>query len=129
MENKINLNRYYKEVEKALKCSPKAKEDILNNMKSDIEDYITEHPAVTESEIRLKFGEPQQYADEFLATLDKKELSRKVWLSRIGLKFWIISALIMIILLALTIIGIIIRNERTKPEYYSEEIVYNITQN
>lgn len=129
MENKINLNRYYKEVEKALKCSSKAKKEILNNMRSDIEDYIAEHPAATESEIRLKFGEPQQYADEFLVSLDKKELGRKVWLSRIGLKFWIISALIMILLLALTIIGIIIRNERTKPEYYSEEIVYNITQN
>ena len=129
MENKINLNRYYKEVEKALKCSSKAKKEILNNMKSDIEDYIVEHPAATESEIRLKFGEPQQYADEFLATLDKKELSRKVWLNRIGLKFWIISALIMALILALTIIGIIIRNEKSKPEYYSEEVNYVITEN
>lgn len=123
MKKHSNLRKYYKKVWRALNCSSKAKKQIMDNMKSDIEDYIEANPNVSDEQIIEKFGEPKKYAKAYLATLDEDELCERIKINRFGKKFWVVSAIIIILILIITIVGIISHNNKKTTRYYSEDVV------
>ncbi len=122
------LNAYYKKVGKALHCRKKEEKQILANLKCDVEDYVRENPDLTEAQLYERFGKPEEYANAYLATLSGDELRKKVSRSRFGFRFWLIAAIVMILLFIFGFIGIIIYNHHHSAQFYSEEITYIVPE-
>lgn len=123
MKKHSNLHKYYKKVWRALNCSSKTKRQIIDNMKSDIEEYIEVNPNASDEQIIEKFGEPEKYAKAYLTTLNEDELCKRVRINCFGKKFWIISAIIVVLVLTITVVGIISHNNKNATKYYSEDVV------
>ncbi len=118
------LKNYYKKVRKELKCPRKMKKEILANMKSDIEEYFAEFPDETESGFIDRFGEPKQYAKIYITTLNNDVLKKKLSRNVFGLRLWLFSIIIMLLIFIAVLIGMIRWNKRTTPVFYTQEIVY-----
>lgn len=98
MKDQTELNRYCKEVRRALKGSPKYKASVQNTLRSDIEAFLAENPDATAQDIRQHFGEPANFARESAAAMDSEELSRKLSVGKkvfITVVAGILTALIM----------------------------------
>lgn len=125
MKKYSNMHKYYKKVWRALHCSSNAKKKIIENLQSDVEEYLTQFPKATEQEVIEKFGEPEKYAKAFASSLDDVELQKCVSRSRFGKKFWIAIGIAIIIIITIAVISIVYNNNKESTEYYSEDIVYS----
>ena len=77
MVTQNELKRYYKAIGQALNCPRSARNSILKNVKSDIEEYLTDHPSASLEELQRMFGTPDTYAREYAANPDLSIISRK----------------------------------------------------
>lgn len=78
MVTQNELKRYYKAIGQALNCPRSARNSILKNVKSDIEEYLTDHPSASLEELQRMFGTPDTYAREYAANPDLSIISRKL---------------------------------------------------
>lgn len=124
-----NMDKYYKKVWRALNCSSCTKKKILNNLKSDIEEYLEDYPNITEQEIIEKFGEPEKYAEAYISSMNNIELKKCFSINKFVKKFGIIIGLLVVLILIITVVIIISQNTKESTQYYSESITYSINYN
>lgn len=124
MANKIDVKeveKYCNAVEK--QCPREFRKRLMPDLESSISDYLAENPNSTLNNITQHFGEPEQFAIEYLAAMNDSErnkiISRAKWIKR-GIA---IGVALLIIIAAITATLIIIENSKTAVHYYSEEII------
>lgn len=123
------IKNYYKAVKKSLNCSNKQKLDILHALESDIKDYIEENPNTTINEIQKYFGSPSEFASESISTFSDNEIKQKINRSKTIKVIAAVSAIVFIIISAITAYSIAKENSRTAVYYYSEEVGINTEVN
>lgn len=116
------LNKYFQDIERELKADGAYKASLLEKLRSDLEDFLEEHPEATEAQLRQFFGSPEDYAREYTATLDPEELCSKVSHGRFHRKLLIsVAATVLAVIIGLALwIGI--RNHKSAAYYYDEII-------
>lgn len=101
MIDKNTAQRYLSRVKSALRNAKHYRRSVIASLKADIQEYISDNPDATEADLLAHFGEPEEYAAEYMTTMplceQKKMISAK---KRIGI------AVIVGLLAALLIWGV-----------------------
>lgn len=67
---KKELDLYFREVDRALVGTKKAKKEFLSGWKNDINEYIMENPTCTVEELRNLYGSPEEVAATFMSSVE-----------------------------------------------------------
>lgn len=68
---KSELNSYYREIRKNMIGAHKEKEEYLQGLKKEIDDYIEIHPDCTVDDVYSNFGDPGHVADNFVSVSEE----------------------------------------------------------
>lgn len=115
MNNK-QLKSYYKEISSALICSAKQKKAFMNELKSDIDEYLAACPQADMDKIKAEFGTAQEIASSFLTGSDTAEIKKKLDIRKLILIAVVIA---LVIYLAFVVISLI--DVHTEAHGYIEE--------
>lgn len=117
------LAKYYKDIKNELVCSEKEKRSIIDMIKENIEDYISEHPDVSFDELIKHFGTPQEIAGAYCATEGTDAIRAKLKTKKI-IVLSVIGALLIALLayiIAMTVISCDAMNDNSI--HYYEAII------
>ena len=101
MIDKNTAQRYLSNVKSALRNAKHYRRSVIASLKADIQEYISDNPDATEADLLAHFGEPEEYAAEYMTTMPLCE-QQKI----ISAKKRIVIAVIAGLLAALLILGI-----------------------
>lgn len=93
MGNKECLH-YLAQVRSELKGAGRQKKEVLQQVKSAVEDYAEEHPQCTYQELTQHFGTPQQIAESCVAEMDSHEVLHGL---RVGKKIYFVILLAIVL--------------------------------
>ena len=114
---------YFKKIKALLLCPKTEKEKLLTGLRSDVADYLEDHPAATVEELENRFGTPETIADSYQSTMSEAEIRNKLHHKQM-IAIAIVIAIGLLLLAA--IIGTAIYFARATadvPEYYVIEEV------
>ena len=117
------LRQYRKEIKHALKGSASWRRSILENLDSDIDSYLEEHPDAGEAELRAYFGEPAAYAKEYAATMSGSELRSELDHMGFQKKLWLSIGIVMVLIIIVLAVYIGVYNKQEAGVYFSNEII------
>ena len=86
--------RYLNAVKKNLRCSEKHRRTFLAELERSLNDYLAESPEADEATLCAAFGTPETVAEDYLSTLDAKDVKKAFSWKRIVL-IGVIIALLM----------------------------------
>lgn len=89
----IRLKKYFREIESVLLCPEKKKSVFINQLKADIDDYLSNSPDADMGEIISVFGTPEEIAAGFSGELSGAELKKRLSVKKAVL-FAVLAALI-----------------------------------
>ncbi len=120
-EIKKQISQYYKAVKKH--CPAAFKKRLISALKNDIGEYIENNPQASFDDIKKRFGQPKQFALEYIAAMDDETRMKSIKTAR-HIKIAVIVAIISCLIVAGCAIWIATENSTTpKVYYYSEEII------
>ena len=112
---------YFREIKALLLCSKEQKDELLLGLKSDVEDFIEEHPDATLQDLKDHFGTPESIADSYQSTVGESEIQKKFHYSR--RMAYIIGAAVSVLFLVI-FVGFVLyfaKLMKDVPEYYVVE--------
>lgn len=121
MNNK-QLKSYYKEISSALICSAKQKKAFMNELKSDIDEYLATCPQADMDKIKAEFGTAQEIASSFITGSDTAEIKRKLDIRKL-----LIIAVIIALAIYLAFIVISLIDVHSEAHGYIQESVMMVS--
>lgn len=118
---KQDVDRYCRRVKKHLPFSLRKR--FLNALRSDLEDYLEQDPGATLDTIYDKFGKPEQFATEYLNSLDKTERTKAKRMHRLAILAMILAIAIGLFFSSVAIYIAI--DSRPQSTYHEYEITYD----
>lgn len=118
--NEKIINKYLKAAKKD--CPKRLRKKLDTELKSSLTEFCGDTASVSYESLEKHFGKPEQYAAEYISSLDGIHINKKLCHSK---KVWkaVISALIVIIILAIgTVIYMIKWNKENHPTQYNLKI-------
>lgn len=112
---------YFREIKALLLCSKEQKDELLLGLKSDVEDFIEEHPDATLQDLKDHLGTPESIADSYQSTVGESEIRKKFHYSR--RMAYIIGAAVSVLFLVI-FVGFVLyfaKLMKDVPEYYVAE--------
>lgn len=91
------LRRYYRAVRRRLICPCALRRQTLENLQSNVAEYLESHPGATMADVEAHFGTAESFANDVLCTLEPQEIrsyARKWKLVRILVVGAVAAALI-----------------------------------
>ena len=94
--NEINkqLQEYYREISKYVICPGKLKKEFLNQLKDDIDCFISDNPEATIEDVKENFGTAKAIAESFMQGMDVSGLNKKLNIRRVILITCIVALII-----------------------------------
>lgn len=123
MVKETDLNEYFRQVEAALGNNSDGKDDILKIARSDIHDYLEEHPDKDMSDLQKHFGSPADYAKAQLEVSSSDNLRKQLNVADFRKKAICVTAVIVLFIVMVLSIGIAVYNSQHSGRYYDEDIV------
>ena len=97
--NGFQLRRYYWQISRRISCPACRKRQIMENIRSGVNDFLQENPDADIAAIMQHFGTPEQIAGSYLSEMDPKELQKSL-----NVRKRIITLVLIAVLAAETII-------------------------
>lgn len=116
------LAKYYKDIKNELVCSEKEKRSIIDMIKENIEDYISEHPDVSFDDLIKHFGTPQEIAGAYCATEGTDAIRAKLKTKKI-ITLSVVGALLIALLIYCSAIALITCDTINEMNGFSTEII------
>ncbi len=104
---KKQAKRYCRAVKK--NCPLAFKKRLISALKNDIDEYIEQNPSASFEDIKTRFGEPKQFALEYIAAMDEQSRMKALSIAR-QLKIAVIIISIVGVIVAGCAIWIAIEN-------------------
>lgn len=98
VKNKAWTWRYLRQVRSWLPCSCKAKRKIIGEIKSNIDDFMTNNPDAQYTNLVARFGTPQEIAASYVNEMDMGELLEGLKIRKRIMKTIMIAAVIAVLL-------------------------------
>lgn len=98
VKNKAWTWRYLRQVRSWLPCSCKAKRKIIGEIKSNIDDFMTNNPDAQYTNLVARFGTPQEIAASYVNEMDMGELLEGLKIRKRIMKTIMIAAVIALLL-------------------------------
>ena len=96
--NDRELRRYYRAIRSWLPCTRKLKKQIIGQIQSRVQDYLTQNPDTDISQLQAEFGAPQTIAAAYVENSDTEEILRGLRVRRRVVA--IVMTAVMIVLLS-----------------------------
>lgn len=120
-EMKKRISQYCRAVKRY--CPLAFKKRLIGALKNDIGEYIENNPQVSFDDIEKRFGQPKQFALEYIAAMDDETRMKAIKTAKY-IKIAVIVAIISCLIVAGCAIWITTENSTTpQVYYYSEEII------
>ena len=110
---------YLSKVSKALICDKKQKKAVLDQLRADVEDYLSENSEATVADIEGCFGTPESIAASFMENVDTVKLKRSLDLKKII----VIAVVIALAIYALFVVISLIDVHDEAHGYFEEGIM------
>lgn len=68
------LRRYYRAVRRRLICPCALRRQTLENLQSNVAEYLESHPGATMADVEAHFGTAESFANDVLCTLEPQEI-------------------------------------------------------
>ena len=68
------LRRYYRAIRRRLICPRALRRQTLENLQSNVAEYLEGHPGAAMADIEALFGTPESFANDVLCTLEPQEI-------------------------------------------------------
>lgn len=92
------ISQYLHEVEKEMTCSPKRKKELLQRLRTDIEEFADNRGEDLDKQaIADHFGAPKDIAENFLATTDYADMKKAVSIKKTIVICTVVACLIALI--------------------------------
>lgn len=120
MNKQTIIRNYLKRAGK--NCPHSFKRKLIEDLESNLCDYIDENPDASFNDLVEHFGLPEKFSDEYVLAMDdetRKQLISKNKLLKLVLS---IGITIFLIIAIITSIWIIVENSQTAGVYYSEGV-------
>lgn len=99
------ISQYLHEVEKEMTCSPKRKKELLQRLRTDIEEFADNcSEDLDKQAIADHFGAPKDIAENFLATTDYADMKKAVSIKKTIVICTVVACLIALISFVIYII-------------------------
>ena len=99
------ISQYLHEVEKEMTCSPKRKKELLQRLRTDIEEFADNcGEDLDKQTIADHFGAPKDIAENFLATTDYADMKKAVSIKKTIVICTVVACLIALISFVIYII-------------------------
>lgn len=99
------ISQYLHEVEKEMTCSPKRKKELLQRLRTDIEEFADSRGEDLDKQaIADHFGAPKDIAENFLATTDYADMKKAVSIKKTIVICTVVACLIALISFVIYII-------------------------
>ena len=118
--NEKIINKYLKAAKKD--CPKRLRKKLDTELKSSLTEFCVDTASVSYESLENHFGKPEQYAAEYISSLDGIHINKKLCRSK---RIWIavISALAVIILMTIAALAYMLKwNREHQPTRYEIEI-------
>ena len=112
---------YIKSVKRRLVGNKRQKKAYLNKLTADVADRLEEEPALDETALADIFGKPEELAQDFMETLDAKEIKKAFTWKKVVLIGVIAALLIWLGVAIAAIIDAHIDNHGYSVEYMGDD--------
>ena len=114
------ISQYLHEVEKEMTCSPKRKKELLQRLRTDIEEFVDNcGEDLDKQAIADHFGAPKDIAENFLATENYVEV-KKAWKTK---RIAIIAIIITCVIIIAGVVTYIAYDHWLQEQFYDGYIV------
>ena len=119
--NDINkqLQEYYREISNLVICPNKLKKEFLNQLRDDIDCFISDNQEATITDIKENFGTVEAIAESFMQGMDSSQLSKKLNIR----KFILIAVVIALVIYAAFVVISLIDVHNESHGYIQEGIM------
>jgi len=116
---RADFQLYFDSIRKELRTSTSEKQQIIDALQCDIEEYMTDFPEATLENIISRFGTPESIAKEHLHALPMDEIRSELDIARFNKKATLIAlATVVGIVFAFLIIMTLISLDNSSQHYY-----------
>lgn len=116
---RADLQLYFNAIRKELRTASSEKQQIIEALQSDIEEYLTDFPEATLENIISRFGTPESIAKEHLHALPMDEIRSELDIARFNKKATLIAlATVVGVVFAFLIIMTLISLDNSSQHYY-----------
>ena len=117
-ETKELLECFCKEVKSLLLCSNAEKEKFLCGLRTNIEEYLDDHPDITMKELQAHFGKPEDVANSYQYAIGEAEVRKRIRKKR-QLWYFMAFAMAMVVIVGLILLAIFMTKATDElPEYF-----------
>lgn len=117
-ETKELLECFCKEVKSLLLCSNAEKEKFLCGLRTNIEEYLDDHPDITMKELQAHFGKPEDVANSYQYAIGEAEVRKRIRKKR-QLWYFMAFAMAMVVIVGLILLAIFMTKATNElPNYY-----------
>lgn len=117
-ETKELLECFCKEVKSLLLCSNAEKEKFLCGLRTNIEEYLDDHPDITMKELQAHFGKPEDVANSYQYAIGEAEVRKRIRKKR-QLWYFMAFAMAMVVIVGLILLAISMTKATDElPEYF-----------
>ena len=122
MVTKMELNAYVNTVKKMLQYVP-GRRQIVNELRSNLAGFLEQKPEATMEDVYRLFGAPESMTGQVISAMSQDEIEKNMKRVKIARTLAVVTAVTVVVLFVLTMVGIIHWNYNSQPIYYDYNII------
>lgn len=115
------IDLYLKQVKKY--CPLSFRKKLITELKSDLLDFLNDHPDSTLENIYQHFGTPETFASEYILAMDNEQRQKLIHRSKWNKRCVLAGAILIVLIIFTAAVWIVHENSQHVLLYYSEEII------
>jgi hypothetical protein len=120
------IKDYYRQIERSLPGSAKAKKHIMDSIQQSVSNYLEEKPLTELAEIRSHFGTPQQIANAYVEQLDTEEVIKKFDIKKTAICVVCGTLLLGLLMWGIGLTITLIHERKSSDGYYEVDPVIDV---
>lgn len=104
--DKKQLQEYFREISNRVICPKKLKQEFINQLRNDIDCFISDNPGAKITDIKENFGTAEAIAESFTQGLDSSELKKKLSIRKMILVAVVIALVIYAAFVVISLIDV-----------------------
>ena len=123
MIDKNTTKRYLADVKSALKQEKAYQRSVVKRLNADIQDYISENPDATDADFLACFGNPGDYAAEYMTTMPLGEQKARLSAKKRVIIIVAAGVVAALMLWGISLVSFLLDTHTTHNGYFDIEII------